>query len=80
MDLYKEFENVEKRNSHRQNQELHKITRKDEKYLLPYKNSCKKGVGEYFPSLEDKITTIKFLATHPTLPEEDKKYINSHLK
>lgn len=80
MDVLKEYENFERRPSRREEQEIARITRKENQYKYPYKNSCKKSIGEYFPSLEDKITELKYLMDHPTLPEADRKYIKEHYK
>jgi hypothetical protein len=55
MDYLKEFENIDKRRNIRENQELIKITHKDESQVYPYRNTSKKCVGEYYAKIEDKI-------------------------
>ena len=90
MDFYKQFEELGKKRSVKEAQEVEKITRKEESRLLPYKSTSKKGTGEYYATLQDKINVIiinKFsyqllnhLAKNPTLPEADREYITENLR
>jgi hypothetical protein len=64
----------------RQLHERHSVQEKPDAHKYLYKNTCKKSVGEYFATTEDKINLLKYLADHPTMPEPDKKYIKNFLK
>jgi hypothetical protein len=55
MDIYKQFDALSHKRTVRDSQDVERITRKDETRIFPYKNTCKKGQGEYFSTLEDRI-------------------------
>ena len=58
MDFYKELENIPVDRPHRELQEISKIAGKEEDRKYPYRNTCHKTVGEYFPTINDKIKVI----------------------
>ena len=39
-------------------QEINSITYKPESYKLPYKPHIKRSVGEYYPTIEDRVKVI----------------------
>ena len=56
MDSYNEFnQGMFGKKSLRQQQELAGIDRTPECFTLPYKSFYQKSIGEYGPSMEDKI-------------------------
>lgn len=80
MDFYKEFEDIGKKRTVRENQELDRISPKSEVDRFRYRNTAKKSTGEYFESKEDRITLLKKLSTHPTMPIFDKRFIKENLR
>ena len=79
MDIVRRIEDNEKGLTLRQTQEKESIMEKSNDHKYPYRNTCKKSVGEYFASLEDKLNFLKYLSTHPTMPVSDKKHIDNAL-
>lgn len=55
MDFYKQFEEIGRKRTVKEGQEIDRITRKEESRLLPYRSTAKKGTGEFYATLEDKI-------------------------
>jgi hypothetical protein len=55
MDFFKQFDELGKKRSVKESQDVGKITRKEETRLFPYKSTAKKGTGEYYATLHDKI-------------------------
>ncbi len=61
MDFYKDFERATgKYLTVREEQDLKQINGKSQSHMLPYKNTMKKGTGEYSASVDDKIK-VKFI-------------------
>jgi len=58
MDFFKQFEQLGQKRTVKEAQEVEKITRKEESRLFPYKSTSKKGTGEYYATLQDKINVI----------------------
>ena len=58
MDFLNELNKIDEHIPLRQRQELEKISRKSDERLIPYKNTCYKTTGEYFPRLQDRINVI----------------------
>jgi len=58
MDFYKRFEELGRKRTVKEAQEIDKITRKEETRLYPHNNTAKKGTGEYFATLNDKIIVL----------------------
>jgi len=58
MDFLNELNRIDEHIPVRQRQELEKISRKSDMRLLPYKNTCYKTTGEFFPLLRDRINVI----------------------
>lgn len=80
MDFYKELENTLREVPTRERQETGRITSKPEHKKLPYKNTCHKTIGEYFPTIDDKIKLLHYLKDHPSLPIFDQRYVKDTLK
>jgi hypothetical protein len=55
MESFKEFERYSQEMPMSQRNEIYKILSKEDSKKHPYRNTCKKTVGEYFPTIEDKI-------------------------
>lgn len=55
MDQYRELENLTKSDTTKVRQQKFKIAGQEESKKYPYKNTCHKTVGEYFPTINDKI-------------------------
>lgn len=55
--------NHEKYSSFRQFQEKNSLDRLDELYKLPYKPTTKKSVGEYYPTIDQRLDVIKLFMT-----------------
>jgi hypothetical protein len=79
MDVIKEIDDFDKQLTRREFELKHSVLAKDEQHVYPYKNTCKKAVGEYFATTEDKLNVIKYMSTHPTVPATDREYILKHL-
>jgi hypothetical protein len=79
MNLVKEKEE-EQRLTKRDIAERNSVLEKGDYHKYPYKNSCKKAVGEYYATLEDKVNFMKYLADHPTMPNADKTIIKDALQ
>ncbi len=58
MDFYKELEKVDKKVPVRAQQELARYISKPDDKKFPYRNTAHKSVGEYFPTIDDKIKVI----------------------
>ena len=61
MDFYKQFEELGRKRTVKEAQEIEKITRKEETRVYPHHSTAKKGTGEYFSTLNDKIIVKIFL-------------------
>jgi hypothetical protein len=55
MDYFRELESIRRQPSVNEKHEILKVMSKEETRKLPYKNTCKKGTGEYYASIDDKI-------------------------
>ncbi len=75
MDIVRKLEASEKGLTVRQKNEIDTVLEKGDYHKYPIKNTCKKAVGEYFATLDDKLNLVKYLSTHPTMPVQDKKHI-----
>jgi hypothetical protein len=58
MDFYKQFEELGRKRTVKEAQEIDKLSRKEDKRLLPYKSTAKKGTGEYYATKQDKINVL----------------------
>ena len=58
MDFLKQFEELGKKRTVKEAQEVEKISHKEESRLLPFKSTSKKGTGEYYATTHDKINVI----------------------
>jgi hypothetical protein len=61
MDFYKLLDNQSKHIPQRQIQELERISSKVEDKKYPYRNTANRSVGEYPPTMNDRIKVIIFL-------------------
>jgi hypothetical protein len=80
MDYLREFEELQKGKTIKQLQQIERMSAKPVEHTYPYKNTCKKGTGEYFATREDKINLVKYLVNHPTVPKEDKEILSEKLQ
>ena len=64
----------------REMQEKEKVLLTPENKKYPYKNTSKVSVGEYYPTLEDKLNLVKYMSEHPTMPAVDRKVLDEALR
>jgi hypothetical protein len=79
MNIVRQLDAKEKGLTLRQIQEIESLMEKSNDHKYPVKNTCKKAVGEYFATMEDKVNLLKYLSTHPTMPYNSKKSVNESL-
>jgi hypothetical protein len=60
MDFYRELEKIDEKVPLRKRQEMFRYSGKPDSQKFPYRNSAHKSVGEYFPSINDKIKVIHY--------------------
>jgi hypothetical protein len=80
MDFVKQFEKDDEKLTWKERMERESILGKSDDHKYPFKNTCKKSVGEYFATKQDKVNLVKYLANHPTMPIKDKELVQKTLK